>query len=205
MVTLEIPFVRSVERKKGAAYSYRRQVPPDCREAIGRKNWFRTWRVGTPFARVETEALILTDKYDREIAEARGQEIQQIARNILADPPGDRYWLLDFLHQGDLSAKDRAVIATVEGGGKLPQESPTLTAALERDAELYGGDRDDRPFKYAVESFVKAVSDKDITAITRADAATWIASQGKLAPATVERQLTGNHHHGIGETGGRVV
>ena len=40
-----------------------------------------------------------------------------------------------------------------------------LSAALERDRDLYSGDKDERPFKYAVESFIEVIGDKDVTAI----------------------------------------
>lgn len=121
---------------------------------------------------------------------AQIQEAESLARAALAGDKAEAYELLGFvLEQGNVTPADKYFANALEHGGKYTPESLSLTAALRQDAERYGGDRDERPFKYAVESFVKAVSDKSITSITRADAATWIASQGKLAPATIERRL----------------
>ncbi len=105
MVTIEIPFVRTVKRKHGAAYSYRRQVPPDIRKIIGRKNWFKTWRRGTPFAVVEIDARQLAARHDAEIAQARGQEMkaeiqatEAEVRELLATDRQDAYETLAWAH-----------------------------------------------------------------------------------------------------------
>lgn len=185
------------EGARGTAYRYRRVVPVDCRATIltdkgePRKNWIETWRTGTALELVRREAAILSARHDIAIAKARGQEIETIARNILAETPEDRHWLLGFMHQGEMSAKDQAVIATVEHGGKLPQGSPVLSDALKADAKKYSDGRDERPFDYAVKSFIEIVSDKPITEISRADVSDWItALRGKgQAVATVKRRL----------------
>ena len=74
MVTIEIPYVRSVERVRGKnAYTYRRQVPADIRKALRCKNWIKTWRYGTLVSVVEIVARQLAATHDAKIARARGQ------------------------------------------------------------------------------------------------------------------------------------
>ena len=68
MIVLDIPYVRSAARKKGSTYTYKRQVPAEVREALGRKNWIKTWPRGTPVSVVETEARRLAAVHDAEIA-----------------------------------------------------------------------------------------------------------------------------------------
>ena len=89
-----------------------------------------------------------------------------------------------------LAKPDRVCINAMEAGGTYRPESMKLSAALERDRDLYSGDKDERPFKYAVESFIEVIGDKDVTAITRADVSEWLGAQKRegLAPATVKRR-----------------
>ncbi len=70
MIVLDIPYVRSAARKKGSTYTYKRQVPAEVREALGRKTWVKTWPRGTPVSVVETEARRLAAVHDAEIAGA---------------------------------------------------------------------------------------------------------------------------------------
>ena len=180
--------IRYVEEHQGGQ-RYRRRVPPALRAKIGCASWYKTFSPRTPLAVIEREAKTLASKHDAAIARAKGQEVtaqiqeqESLARNILAGDKAEAYEVLAFsLSQGIVTDKDRIFVNAMQNDGTYQPETLSLTVALKQDAEKYGGDRDERPFKYAVESFVKAVADKDITAITRVDAAKWIASQSKLA------------------------
>ena len=196
MITLEIPHVL----KRGRSYRYRRVVPPDCRKAIGRKNWIRTWKAGTPVATVEREAATLATQHDHEISVARGQEVtpaqiaeaEARAREMLARDRADAHEVLGFmLSQGSVNEAERVFVSALEHGGTYQPPSLSLSAALVQDAEKYGQGRDPKPFDYAVASFVATIGDKDITAITRADVSDWIAAKGKdgQSPATIKRRL----------------
>ena len=188
--------IRYVEEHQGGQ-RYRRRVPPALRDKIGCASWYKTFPPRTPLAVIEREAKSLAAEHDAAIARAKGQEVtaqiqeqEAIAQRLFADDKADAYEVLGYsMSQGIMSDKDRYFINAMQNDGKYQPETLSITAALKQDAEKYGQDRDERPFKYAVESFVKAVADKDITAITRADAAKWIASQNRLAPATIERRL----------------
>jgi integrase len=172
-------------------HRYRRVVPADVRKAIGKKRWYRTFPASTSLAMIEHAVQVLSLRHDAEIAKARGHDVETIARTILADSPADRYWWMDFLHQGDMSAKTKAVIATVEHGGKLPQESLTLSAAMAQDAARYGEGRSEKPFTAAVDSFVAVIGDKDILAISRSDVIEWITlkRESGWSGATIKRRL----------------
>jgi integrase len=198
MLALEIPYVL----KRGRGYRYRRIVPPDVRNAINRKNWIKSWRAGTPLAVVEREARHLAAKHDNEIAAARGEElspaqVEQVeakARDWLAGDLSDLHGFLAMLAEhredfGELPPDIEAVARAIEGGGRYLPESLPLTAALARDAERYGQDRDPRPFTQALGSFVAVIGDKEVTAITRADVGEWIQSMDNLKPVTVRRRV----------------
>jgi integrase len=172
-------------------HRYRRVVPADCRKAIGKKRWYKTFPASVSLAMIERAVQILSLRHDAEIAKARGQDVEWAARDILADTPANRYWTLDAMHQGDMSARNKAIIATVEGGGKLPQESLTLSAAMAQDAARYGERRSEKPFTAAVDSFIATVGNKDILAITRNDVIEWITTKREdgWGGATIKRRL----------------
>ena len=181
--------LRYTEAHRGG-HRYRRVVPADVRKAIGKKRWYQTFPASTSLAVIEQTVQILSLRHDAEIAKARGHDVETIARTILADSPADRYWWMDFLHQGDMSAKTKAVIATVEHGGTLPQESLSLSAAMAQDAARYGEGRSEKPFTAAVDSFVAVIGDKDILAITRTDVIEWITSKRQSGWRTVFSPLS---------------
>jgi len=202
MVEILIPYVQ----KRGRGYRYRRVVPakpPQIRKAIGCKNWLVSFKPGTPVAVVEREARRLAAKHDTEIAAARGEDVtpEQIAkaeanaRSWLTEDRAKIYEMLEFMlstaPDEGLSAADQAFVSALENSGRYRPQSLNLSAALKRDVELYGQDRDPKPPQYAVDSFVKAIGDKDVTTITRADVSEWLAAQEKagLAPATIKRRL----------------
>lgn len=182
--------LRYTEAHRGG-HRYRRVVPPDCRKAIGKKRWYQTFPASTTLATIERAVQLLSLRHDALIAQARGHEIETIARDILAGPPEDRYWLLDFLHQYDMDAKTKAVITAVEHGGTIPQKSLSLSEAMDQDRAHYGEGRSEKPFTVAVASFVDVIGDKDITAITRADVLQWLTKKREdgWSGATSKRRL----------------
>ena len=189
--------IRYVEEHQGG-HRYRRRIPPDVRERFdGQASWFKTFPPRTPLATVERTAKDLAAEHDAAIAAARGKEVtaqiqkaESLARNVLAGDKAEAYEVLAFsMSQGVVNEGDRLFINAMQHGGTYRPESLSLTAALKQDVEKYGQDRDPKPLDYAVESFVKAVSDKAITEISRADATTWIAAQDGLAPATITRRI----------------
>ena len=192
MITVDFPYVQ--QRNRG--FRYRRVIPADVRVKFeNRQNWTKAWRRGTPLTVIEFEARQLAVKHDRLIAEARGQEAEGRAREWLDGDPADLAFYLTMLADtpkgSKLSPQIEAVRKAIAGGGRLPVESPPLSAALARDVEVYGGERNEKPARYAVATFVDVVGEKSVTAITRADVSEWITAQatGGLAPATIKRRL----------------
>jgi integrase len=194
MVEILLPFVG----RRGRGFRYRREVPPDCREAIGRRNWIRSWRPGTPWSQIEREARQLAARHDQEVAAARGQSVaatieqaEAKARAVLAtDDKADIHELIGFiLSQAPLSEAEQVFVNALQHGGKFRPPGLPLRAALERDREQYSGDKDPRAFKYAVESFVAVCGDLDVTQIERRHVSDWLAViRRKSSPATVKRR-----------------
>jgi integrase len=187
--------------RHGRALRYRRIVPPDVREAVGRQVWLRSFPRRTPIAAVEREASGLAAAHDALIRRARDGEIltpelvasaEEQARGILSLGKAARYEFLALLgSEPTLAPTVAAVVNAVEHGGRYTPERLPLTAAHARDRERHGGDRREAPFEYAVASFVRLVGDKDVREVTRADAAQWIEKLARdgLAPATIRRRL----------------
>ena len=183
-------------------FRYRRKVPGDVREKIGKASWTHNFKPDATLAHIEGTAKRLTFRHDREIAVARGQDVgpveideaQNFAREWLVRPRADQHEMLAYFHSQepeDLSAADRAFLNALDHGGQYVPEALPLAAALERDKRLYGQERDPKPLDYAADSFVKLIDDKPITSITRGDVSEWLAHQAKdgLSPATIKRRL----------------
>lgn len=141
-------------------HRYRRRVPADVRDKIGRAAWYRTFPTRTPLAMIERTARTLASKHDREIAAARGQEVspaqiaeaESQAQAWLTNDKAEIHEMLSFFHGSGpdgLSAEDRAFVNAVEHDGRYVPASLSLTTALERDTRLYGQDRDPKPIQYA--------------------------------------------------------
>ncbi len=194
MVEVKIAFV--VQR--GGSWMYRRRPPPDVRKSLGKTNWLKTWRPGTPLATVEREARQLAARHDQAIAEARGQSVaatiaqaEAKAGAILAtDSRADIHELIGFiLSQAPLSEGEQALVNALEHGGTYRPPGLPLTAALEQDRERHSGDTDPRAFKYAVASFVEVIGDLDVAKITRGNVSDWLAAiRHSSSPATVKRR-----------------
>lgn len=182
-----------------SGHRYRRRVPADVRDKIGKSSWCHNFPSRTPLAVIEREAKRLAILHDREITIARGQEVgpdqiehaEGFARELIAGDRRDLYGYLELATQEDMSPQTAAIVNALEHGGRYLPESLPLTAALERDKRLYGGERDKKPVQYAVSAFVDSLGDKGVTAISRGDVSEWLAVQtkGGLAPATIKRRL----------------
>lgn len=193
---------------RGKAFLYRRTVPPQVRGKILREDgspradWVHTWPAGTPIATVEREAFKYSHKYDGLILAAKGN-VRQIeiadaeasAREWLAGDPDDLAHFLTLLTEakamGTLSRADQTMRQAVMGGGTHPGDSPLLSAALAQDIERYGSARDNYPVESTGTDFIKVISDRPITTITRQDAMAWIDSlRAKgYAPATLRKKV----------------
>ncbi|MGR3344388.1 MAG: hypothetical protein ACU0DI_14410, partial [Paracoccaceae bacterium] len=68
---INIPYVEP----HGNARRYRRFVPADVRDKIGRKRWIKTFPKDTPLSLIEQRAKKLALAHDSEIAIARGGEL----------------------------------------------------------------------------------------------------------------------------------
>ncbi|MDH3738834.1 MAG: tyrosine-type recombinase/integrase [Alphaproteobacteria bacterium] len=171
-------------------------VPPNIREAIGKTNWIKSWPPGTSIAQIEREAKRLAAIHDQTIAATRVGNAEDVAKQLLAGSPGDVYWYLDFVEQGEKDfglrrdPQTAAIIRAIEGGGTYYPEVMPLTAALERDLNVYSADKDPRPFRYAIQSFVDTCGDLGVTHIERRHVTDWLAAQRRdgLSPATVKRR-----------------
>lgn len=200
MVTFKIPYVLryGTAPKPGSPdnrpYRYRRVVPPNVRGKIGRKSWFKTWRVGTPDSVIQHKARELAVQHDNEIAVAKGEKIETEARDILAGPPIEKYQILALYEEfrgllGKLTPEQESLIKAIDGGGTAQLTAPLLSVAMDADIEAGKGADDTRPIRYAVRHFIDLIGDKPVTAITRADVEAWLASFNGSAPATVKRRL----------------
>jgi integrase len=189
---------------------YFRRVPADVEAAIGRKVWLQRFDSTTPLAIVEHEAKRLAARHDDMIRRARAGEVldedlvataEEYAANWLGGDKGKLYEFLAYLAEqsspdqqatpSDLA--DSVFINAVEHGGtyRPPSNAMTISAAYERDKEIYGNDRDEKAIKYAVDSFIAIATDKPITEITRSDVTAWLDKIEKdgLAPGTIKRRL----------------
>ncbi len=206
-IKFEIPYVEEHWKtgKRGVGYRYRRVVPLDVREKIGRKNWVVTFKPNTAPLAIEREARQLAARHDRLIERARNGDVvdadaiekaEATAKEWLA---GDKarmhemmFWLADQTATGgELPATVAAMVNAIENGGRYVPVAMKLSAAYDRDKKLYGGSRYEKSVTYAVESFIAAIGDKDVTAITRQDVIDWIGglrSDGN-APATIRRRV----------------
>lgn len=199
-INVDIPYVQA----HGRAMRYRRVIPRDVRQNIGGKShWIKTFRRRTPLAVIEREAGRLAREHDAVIARARNGEVvdaetiaraETLARETLAKDRPDH--ISDLVFFDDLNAYGNvlwvpAYFNAVEHGGRYVPGGLSLTAAHERDRRLYGDGRDEKPIEYAIKSFVAVIGDKEVTAISRADVAEWLAALVKRgqAPATIKRRL----------------
>lgn len=196
MLTIDMRYMQ----QRGTSWWYRRIVPADVQDKIkknngkyGRKAWTRTWRKNTPIHIVEKQARQSTLDHDREIAIARGQEVdvaeaESLARELLA--AGDQFGYRD-IAQGDASPQTAAVVSALEHNGRYVPEAPLLSVALIQDIERYGQDRDNYPVESSVTDFIGVISDQPVTQISRADATAWIDSlRAKgYAPATLRKRV----------------
>lgn len=196
MVEVKIPYV--VQR--GRSWMYRRRPPSDVTDKLldGKTNWLKTWRPGTPLAQVEHEARQLAARHDRDILVARGEieaaekaEAESQARAWLTRDPAELHAVIAYLLENDPDSSTLAFVNAAMHGGTVQKETFSLTEALERDQRLHSGDKDERPFYYAVQSFIRVIGDRDINRITRDDVREWLAQERRrgLAPATVLRRL----------------
>ncbi len=189
MVTIRLPYVNTIKRKSGTAYRYRRIVPPELVQAVGRAHWLHSWRPGTSLAVVEREAGQLTVQHDRAITAAKGEieaglieKAETSARSWLAR---DRRELFEFqeyiLSQGEPTPDDARFLRAVEGGGVYyqPVRLSEITAT------------GDKPLAYAARSFLDLLGDMDVATIKRAHVRQWLEAQERagLAPATLQRRL----------------
>ncbi|NQU55971.1 MAG: tyrosine-type recombinase/integrase [Rhodospirillales bacterium] len=181
---------------------YYRRVPADVEASVGRKVWLHRFDPATPWAAIEHEAKRLASQHDDLIQRARNGEVldkdlvatsEQQAANWLSGDRGKLYELLGYLaEQGTGGPADRAFLNAREHDGQYrPSNAMTVSAAYERDQETHGKDRDEKPIKYAVESFIATVADKPITEITRREVTAWLAKMESdgLAPGTIQRRL----------------
>lgn len=189
----------------GKARRYRRIVPADVREAIGRGVWIKTFRSATPLAEIEHVAGRLAREHDLQIKRARNGEFldqkmitraEELARETLAKDRPDKIWDLQFFDDLHTYSHEpapwiEAYFNALKNDGHYVHDALTLTAAYARDLELYGGDRAEKVIEYAIRSFVDLIGDKAVQSITRADVAEWLAALGKrgLAPATIRRRI----------------
>lgn len=203
MVRLELDITHVLVRPNGS-FRYRRVVPPQDQPAIGRKNWIHTWKRGTPIETVRLGAAAWTRKYDRLLAEARGEvvsdagvkSIENYASEIITMGDAKRYELLALL--GKLEAVDivtprgEALKSALINDGKYIPNTMVLTAALAQDEERYGDRRQSKSYATAVKSFVDCQGDLDIASITRNHVAAYIAArkqEGKK-PGTINKRLS---------------
>lgn len=189
-------------------YRYCRVVPPDVRPMLPRRkngkvrrSWIRTWPGGTSWDLIQHEAGELARHHDSIIRRVRAGELidpeaiataERNAQGLLSLKRAEMYELMALVGADGWMAPDvRATVNAVEHGGRYTPETLTVRAAYDRDRERYEGTRDERPLRYAVDTFTALVGDKDVRAVTRADAESWIDSMRKRknSPATIRRRL----------------
>jgi hypothetical protein len=197
--TVDIPYVRRAGKAQDAPLKYRRTVPPALREKLKQSNWTTTFRRGTPLAVIEQKARRLAAQHDLLIDRARNgetlspqvvAEAEAQAREWLKRDRAETFEALAYL-AADPTPADSVFINAMGHGGRYIPEGSTLSAVYQRDQEVHGGERDEKPVAAAVDSFIGIVGDKDVTRINRGDVAEWLGKlSGKgLAPGTIQRRL----------------
>lgn len=194
--SMRIPYLM----KRGDSLRYRRIVPEDVRDALGGKVvWSKTYKPSVGRQAVVADADRLARHHDDLVARARSGEVldaKVIAESEKAARAMTETERLDFLafvatafeQPGD--AKQAAFVNAVRNGGRYVPGTLTIKTAHENDLKSHGDGRDERPFDYAVHSFVKIAGSKDVREITRADAIAWRDAQREegLAESTIARR-----------------
>ncbi len=200
MVTVSLPYVT----QRGRSFRYRRRPPPELAKAIAKatrarpnfKQWIKTWRPGTSWSQIEREARRLVALHDQVIEAARHGHVEEIAAAVIKERGAD--WFRDFVDEGredfghEPSAQTSHILRALDGGGTLPPEPVPPSKLVERDLDLHMIDKDQRPVKQALKSFVGFHGDLDVMTITRTAVTRWINYQidKGLAPNTVKRRFT---------------
>jgi integrase len=174
MVSIRLPYVT----ERGAAFRYRRRVPPGLVERLGVKQWIHTWPSRTPLAVVEAEARQMAAAHDRLITETKRAKVEGIAQELIKDRAAE--WYLDFAQEANFrDAETLAVVRAIKAGGQLGPAVPI--------SKLQG----DKALAYAQQSFVKVIGNLEAFEVKRADVRRWIEAQQRqgLAPGTITRRL----------------
>ena len=150
--------VRYLQELNGELH-YRRRVPEDVRTIFGK----REWKHALGLARgQEATAMKLVGQYNAAysqlIAEARIQRLTAQSPVMMAAPRQV------FQHV----ARMPAVTAVAE----TPKVK--LSAAYAYDKETHGGQRDEKAFKTAVDSFIELTGDVDLVSLTPKDVQSWL-------------------------------
>ena len=188
--------------KSAAGWRYRRVVPKDCRDKLGRLEWVVSFAPGTPIAKIEARAERYAAAHDALIRRARGGEvldastiakIETEAKAHIAEGPDWRDATIAFLVEHlatQPNAHDAAFINALRHDGHYRPDVVTLAMVREKR----GGSRSEKPIDAALATFA-AHGDKDVREITRADVAEWITAElaRGMKPRTVKRQLSALH------------
>lgn len=196
MAHIEVPYLE----KHHKSYRYRRRVPPDLVDQIGRKSWIKTWRRRVPLDRVHSEAKTLAESHDRIIDCVRAGELvdpakiaraQEVAHNILSMPRLERIDLLQVIGEPVGPDMTAVINATETGGTLLDPTSMFISAVYNADKALHEGKRHEKPIRLAINSFIAFAGDQDIRKIRRFKVEEWLKREGKtMSPGTVNRRLT---------------
>lgn len=204
--------VRYLQLRSGS-YRYRREVPADVRAKVGKREWIVQLDTDSA-AEAARKVEKLTRLHDMELARLRGHSITQEARAVLDDQTDDytlhayrlealanaidaigdpvavarKFSDLDDVLAAHGSPHGRAVVASVKDGGV--EKSLPLSEAYKRDKAKYGGNRDEKRIKFAVDAFLADVGDVDFLNLKRADVEEWMrkARERGWSDATIKRR-----------------
>lgn len=204
---VKIPHVQ----KTPTGWRYRRRiVPQTLAKAIGKAEWkspiyqslaeataaaerltpmhdelIRRWKAGEAYEPGD-ESSAAIEARARELAAMRPEAQKGAVVEMMAEA-FNAWAAVGARGDMELRPEDRAALTALEGDGRHRPRVMPLTKAYARDLKEYGGKRDEKFIKFAVDKFVAWVGDRDFFDLKRADVELWIkkAKASGWAPGTV--------------------
>ncbi|MEM9421017.1 MAG: tyrosine-type recombinase/integrase [Pseudomonadota bacterium] len=138
----------------GGYLHYRRRVPTDLKSVVGKNEWLHA--LGLAVGQ-EHHAVRLIAEYNAAYASfiARERITQMTGEPVVVVQPG-------------------VAVAPVAPESAPKAEPVKISAAYAYDREMHGGQRDEKAFMTAIDSFVKLMGDRDTLTLTPKDVQTWI-------------------------------
>jgi hypothetical protein len=202
--------------KNKRSWLYRRQVPRDIRDKIGK----REWKISLDRRLSETAAAAkaedLADEHDKliramrtgapvaqhvpDMIEALGKALRDRGADVVKEELANKRdaAVADHLNQGGKSSSAKGAtlddynntLLTVARGGDLPDRRD-LKSVYAADVKNYGGGRSEKPIREAVKLWTDLVGNTDFITVKRADVEKFVAACRKLghSDASIKRRI----------------